>query len=490
MNNRFYKRYADVHSYTMLQPISLVLTICILLWLMLIRWVQSPKWLGVGWSLLQMHALFQVGNACLGLGFGADRLGSLMLLMISFLVVIIARFAKIYLHRDPRETVSLRWFLGVWLCASQIAVAQNLLVLALAWTGTSLCLHGLIAQDRQRPAGVQAANRKWRIARLADLALYASLALLWQELGTLEIEKLQPLLAMHQSLSTGLQIATVFLAVVAILKSGQLPFHGWLIAVMEAPTPVSALLHAGAINIAGFVLIRVAPLLSLSEPAQILLVGWGGATALMAGIVATTRPSIKSALAWSTSAQMGFMLLECGLGAYSLAMLHLLAHSFYKAHSFLNAADTVWNTRRRQLSGPTSLPEGDQAWLGALGLCLIVAVTAPAYAVWVVAMTPLWLLAQGNVRWLLAGFFLVTLYYLQHNLLLVLVPSSPPCRLALSLAVLFLMTLFVVNRCILRYPRGVLARWLYPRALAGFHLDEWFQSWFDAQPGGKCEKLA
>src|SRR5690606_20955596 len=143
------------------------------------------------------------------------------------------------------------------------------------------------------------------------------------------------------------ELTIVLVALAAILKTAQLPLHGWLIQVMEAPTPISALLHAGVVNLSGFVLLRMAPMLAQSDIAQALLVIVGSLSAALAALVMLTRISIKIRLAWSTCAQMGFMLMEIGLGLYELALLHLLAHSLYKAYSFLSAGDAVEQTVRQ-----------------------------------------------------------------------------------------------------------------------------------------------
>jgi NAD(P)H-quinone oxidoreductase subunit 5 len=135
-----------------------------------------------------------------------------------------------------------------------------------------------------------------------------------------------------------------------VLKTAQLPFHGWLTQVMEAPTPVSALLHAGVVNLGGMVLIKLSALWSVVPLASWLLVLWGGLTAGLACWVMQTRISIKLRLAWSTCAQMGFMLMECGLGQYSLALLHLVTHSIYKAHAFLSSGSQVRATIRQSAS--------------------------------------------------------------------------------------------------------------------------------------------
>src|SRR5690606_5596011 len=118
-------------------------------------------------------------------------------------------------------------------------------------------------------------------------------------------------------------------------------FHGWLIQVMEAPTPVSALLHAGIINLGAFVAIRLAQLFVATPAALTLLLLAGLTSAALAGLVMRTRGSVKGALAWSTCAQMGFVLVEIGLGAFDLALLHIVAHGAYKANAFLASGSGV-----------------------------------------------------------------------------------------------------------------------------------------------------
>ncbi|NDH07095.1 hypothetical protein EBX93_14445, partial [bacterium] len=129
----------------------------------------------------------------------------------------------------------------------------------------------------------------------------------------------------------------LFLVLAAMTKSAQFPFHTWLPDTMETPTPVSALMHAGVINAGGFLIIRLSPLVTLSPMALDILAIVGSMTALMGSLLMLTQTSIKRSLAYSTIAQMGFMMLQCGLGAFIPALLHILAHSFYKAHAFLSS---------------------------------------------------------------------------------------------------------------------------------------------------------
>lgn len=125
---------------------------------------------------------------------------------------------------------------------------------------------------------------------------------------------------------------------------------------MEAPTPVSALLHAGVVNGGGFLLIRFADVMLLSPLVLAVLVGVGGFTALFGGVVMLTQPTVKVSLAWSTVSQMGFMILQCGLALFPLALLHIVAHSLYKAHSFLSAGGAVAQVASIRRPGPVAVP--------------------------------------------------------------------------------------------------------------------------------------
>jgi len=153
-----------------------------------------------------------------------------------------------------------------------------------------------------------------------------------------------------------IQATATLLVCAALLKSAQFPLHGWLIEVMETPTPVSALLHAGIINAGGFLVLRFADVISLSLPSMNTLAIVGGLTALFGSVVMLTQTSIKVALAYSTIAQMGFMMLECGLFAFPAALLHILAHSVYKAHAFLSSGSVVDIARASWTPSPGGKP--------------------------------------------------------------------------------------------------------------------------------------
>lgn len=227
-----------------------------------------------------------------------------------------------------------------------LLVSDHWLLLIASWTLVGWALHPLLCFYDERPFARLAAHKKKLADRVADVLLIIAAFLAWRDVGSGSLSALWNHIE-QSGMSLGLHFSALALVVAVILRTAALPVHGWLIQVMEAPTPVSALLHAGVVNLGGYVLIRFAPLLDQAVVAKGVLLAFGLMTAVLAGMVMLTRISIKVRLAWSTVAQMGFMLLECALGLYTLAALHLIGHSLYKAHTFL-AASTVVNQTRLQ----------------------------------------------------------------------------------------------------------------------------------------------
>jgi NAD(P)H-quinone oxidoreductase subunit 5 len=264
---------------------------------------------------------------------------------------------------------------------------------------------------------------------------------------------------------------------------------------MEAPTPVSALLHAGVVNIGGFVLIRLAELISLVPAAQVILVIAGSTTAVLASLVMMTRISIKVRLAWSTCAQMGFMLLEIGLGLYEVALLHLVAHSLYKAHAFLSAGDTVETSRHRDflrnrnnVSSPlwylsaalfSAALVGASIWIWQSFLPTL-ALPTVTLLILALGLAPLIWSEQGRTpALLLRGGTLVLgltqLYLLWHLMFASIVPAAQTVSILQTLWVILCFGgLYVAQFWLRRHPRGEFATTLYPWAYNGFYLDETF----------------
>lgn len=307
--------------------------------------------------------------------------GAWVALLVQALATVIGGFSSRYLEGEAGQPRFVAALGGVLAAVHLLLLAEHWLVLIAAWAAVGVVLQRLLCFYPERPFALLAAHKKRLADRLADVLLVAAAALAWHEVGSGDFGDLWRHLEAGPP-SPALQAAALCLAAAVVLRTALLPVHGWLMQVMEAPTPVSALLHAGVVNLGGFVLIRFAPLLEAVPAARWLLVGLGLATALLAGLVMLTRVSIKLRLAWSTAAQMGFMVMECGLGLYTLALLHLLGHSLYKAHAFLGASGAVAQARAREMHPPAAPSMASLLLAPVLAAAVLLPVASVAWPWW------------------------------------------------------------------------------------------------------------
>ena len=274
-----------------------------------------------------------------------DGISGLMLLLVSLVGWVIARYSVRYLAGETRQGSYSLWLSLTVGAVSLLVVSDNLLLMFVAWCLSSLGIHQLLTHYKDRPAARRAAWMKFGISRIGDLALVGAGFLICREFGTLGLTRLFAAIddyRINELPGTSLMPTIGALLIAgAALKTAQFPFHSWLPETLEAPTPVSALMHAGIVNAGGYVLIRLSPLLAWSYTSLTALACLGAFTACFAALVMLTQTSIKKSLAWSTIAQMGFMMFQCGLGAFSAAMLHIIAHSLYKTYAFLNSGDVL-----------------------------------------------------------------------------------------------------------------------------------------------------
>ena len=299
-----------------------------------------------------------------------DTIGATMLVLVAFVGWIVLRYSTRYLDGEDRQGAFLGWLAATLAAVLVLVQAGNLPTFLAAWIVSSLCLHRLLVFYPERAAARRAARKKFIVARLSDAALALAFLVLAASCRTDDIPEILGLAARGEA-TVGMSIAAALIAFAALLKSAQFPTHGWLTEVMEAPTPVSALLHAGLINAGGFLLIRFADVLLTAPGVLAVLVLVGGGTALLGSLAMLTQPAVKTSLAWSTIAQMGFMIMQCGLALFSLALLHIVAHSLYKAHAFLSSGGAVERIAALRRPGPVAVP-GATAILAAFSLALII----------------------------------------------------------------------------------------------------------------------
>lgn len=310
----------------------------------------------LGLGLAGLARLLAAGPKTVALGDAAlvrlDAISVTMTLLVSFVGWIVVRYSRRYLDGEAREGRFHTLILTAIAAVLVLVQAASLPVLVAGFVTTGLALRQLLLFYPDRAEAQRAAAKFIRVWGMGDVALILAAGLLWYSFGTVDIATLNT----RDSLPVPAQAATGLLVLAAALKTAAFPVHGWLTEVMEAPTPVSALLHAGIINSGGVLLITLSGLVQQSPGTMAALVMLGGITALFGALVMLTQSAVKTALAWSTVAQMGFMLLQCGLGLWALALLHIVAHSLYKAHAFLSSGGAVQAVNAIRKPGPVAVP--------------------------------------------------------------------------------------------------------------------------------------
>lgn len=422
-----------------------------------------------------------------GPGLATNTPGLWLAVLVQFFGTVIGAFSARYLQGEPRQSRYVAALAAVLAGVQLLLLSDHWIPLIAAWAAVGAAMQRLLCFYPERPFALLAAHKKRLADRLADGLLVVSAALAWRETGSGSLADLWAHVE-QIGMSTGLQWSAIALVLAVALRTALLPAHGWLIQVMEAPTPVSALLHAGVVNLGGFILIRFSPLLEAAPAARALLVAGGLATSALAALVMLTRVSIKVRLAWSTVAQMGFMVLECGLGLYTMAMLHLIGHSLYKAHAFLTSSSVVRESRLRAMRHAAPASTASLVLAPVLSLSIVLAadriLNAGAFPLWwsgilALAWAPLlWLPSEGTLRNLARGLFsgaamatgLSLLAGLWHRLPFGL--TDHPDHRAGLIAFLGLGLLYVCFAVIEGHSRGLSTwrRWSY----AGFYVDEFY----------------
>lgn len=426
-----------------------------------------------------------------GLGFAIrlDAVSLPLMVLVAFVGWIVLRYSRTYLAEEPRRGQFQAWLGFALVSVVMFACGGNLLHLFVAWVATSLCLNRLLLFYPGRPAARRAARKEFVTARMSDLAFAGAATALFVTYGTGDIAAILDAARVTPPASA-VHVAAALLALAAIIKSAQFPLHGWLTEVMEAPTPVSALLHAGIINAGGFLLIRFADVMLLSPAVLAALAIVGGFTALFGGLVMLTQPAVKTSLAWSTVAQMGFMIMQCGLALFPLALLHILAHSLYKAHSFLAAGGAVELIAATRRPGAVAVPSGKAVTVAFLiALAIYVALSGlfgfdgkspQSYAVGAILIFGVaYLLAQGlagaapaalmqrMVTYSLAaslGYF--SLHALAYHLMQGILPAAP----APGPLEWILIALAVVSFGTVAVAQSMFPLWAYHPAAAGLRV--------------------
>ncbi len=284
-----------------------------------------------------------------------DRLAAVMMILITTVSLVIHVYSRRYMRSDPGYVRFFTLLSLLTFILLSLVTTGNLLWLFICWHAMTWLLRALLSFDDTRPAAWQAGRTTLYVHGIGDAALLIGVVWLYAAFGTLDLPDLFRLVEQPSSVPTfriapdweisAVTVATLVLVVSVMTKSAQFPFHVWLSGTIEAPTPVSAMLHAGIVNAGGFLVNRLAPLYGMAPTTLHLLFIIGALTALIGAATMLTQPSIKRTLVYSTMGQMGYMVMECGLGAFALAIFHLCAHGLFKATLFLNSGSNIHRAR-------------------------------------------------------------------------------------------------------------------------------------------------
>ena len=309
---------------------------------------------GVGQLVAYGPATVSAGSGAALLTLRLDAISATMALLVGFVGWVVIRYARSYLDGEAREGAFHALMLATLAAVMTLVQAGSLAVLLAAFVAVGVLLRRLLLFYPARAEARRAAAKFALVWGAGDAALALAAVALWFSFGTADLATLAD--ASAGGIPPLAHLAVALMVLAAALKTASFPLHGWLTEVMEAPTPVSALLHAGIINAGGVLLIRMAETVQASPGAMAALVMLGGFTALFGAAVMLTQSAVKTALAWSTVAQMGFLMLQCGLGLWALALLHIVAHSLYKAHAFLASGGAVRSVAAVRRPGPIAVP--------------------------------------------------------------------------------------------------------------------------------------
>ena len=285
---------------------------------------------------------FEAGGGVFDLGMTIDPVAMVMMGVITFVSLLVQIYSLGYMRGESR----LAWYFAVHslFVASMLGLvlSNNLLVLYVGWELVGICSYLLIGFWYERRSAAEAAKKAFITTRIGDVGLLVGILLLYNKLGTFHIPTILEAVEAGELSSGVMTLSAILIFLGAMGKSAQFPLHVWLPDAMEGPTPVSALIHAATMVVAGVYLVaRMLPLFEAAPAVSELVIAIGLITAVMGATMALSSTDLKRVLAYSTVSQIGFMMLALGHGALAAAMFHLATHALFKALLFLGAGNVL-----------------------------------------------------------------------------------------------------------------------------------------------------
>jgi len=284
----------------------------------------------------------QVSNFKLDFGILLDQLSLLWLLFVTGIGSLIHLYSISYMHDDENMHKFFAYLNLFVFFMITLVIGSNLLVMFIGWEGVGLCSYLLIGFWYKNQDYNDAAKKAFIMNRVGDLGFLIGMFIIAALFSTLNYTELKHAVAAGNANTIMLCVAALCLFIGACGKSAQLPLYTWLPDAMAGPTPVSALIHAATMVTAGiFMVTRMNFLFDLTPEVQNIIAIVGAATALVAASIGLLQNDIKKVLAYSTVSQLGLMFLALGLGAYNVAVFHVITHAFFKACLFLGSGSVI-----------------------------------------------------------------------------------------------------------------------------------------------------
>ena len=289
---------------------------------------------------VEMMTWMATGNLYIPFGFMVDQVSVTMMMVVTIVSTIVHIYSIGYMDHDKSFNRFFAWLSAFVFSMMILVMSDNFAGLFIGWEGVGLCSWALIGFWYHKESATWAANEAFIMNRIADLGMLIGIFLVYWNTGTLQYT--EAFAAMPSLESDVLTWIGIFLFIGAMGKSAQFPLHTWLADAMEGPTPVSALIHAATMVTAGvYLVVRANPLYDLIPHVGLFIASLGAFVALFAASMALVNRDMKRIIAYSTLSQLGYMFVAAGLGAYWVALFHLMAHAFFKALLFLGAGNVM-----------------------------------------------------------------------------------------------------------------------------------------------------
>ncbi|KFF19347.1 NADH-quinone oxidoreductase subunit L [Flavobacterium hydatis] len=292
---------------------------------------------------ISLFEWIQISNFKVDLGFLLDQLSLLWLLFVTGIGSLIHLYSISYMHDDEKMHQFFAYLNLFVFFMITLVVGSNLLVLFIGWEGVGLCSYLLIGFWYKNQEYNDAAKKAFIMNRIGDLGLLVGIFIIGSMFSSLDYSTIKTAIATATDLNVPLlSLAAFCLFIGACGKSAQIPLYTWLPDAMAGPTPVSALIHAATMVTAGiFMITRLNFVFDLTPDVQSLIAIIGAITSLVAATIGLVQNDIKKVLAYSTVSQLGLMFLALGLGAYEVAVFHVITHAFFKACLFLGSGSVI-----------------------------------------------------------------------------------------------------------------------------------------------------